>query len=141
MGYQRFSNFAKHPDISHGEGDSRAAGRYQFKTATWIMLNRYISYGSANNLPWLKGPLKDFSPASQDKMAIIAMHQRLKYNQLRKLQYGDSATLRSVLSELSYEWASLPGNRYDQGGLEFKEFQRVFWQRYEFYHGNLLASK
>jgi muramidase (phage lysozyme) len=141
VGYQRFSSYTKHPDIHRGESDSRASGRYQFKTATWIMLNRYISNGSASNLTWLKGPIRDFSPASQDKMAIVAMHQRQKYKQIKGIKYGDSAALRSVLTELSYEWASLPGNRYGQGGHDFQEFQRFYWQRYRFYHGITLASR
>lgn len=141
VGYQTFSSFSRHPDAHRGEADSRAAGRYQFKNATWVMLNRYISIGYAKDISWAKGRINDFSPASQDKMAIVAMHNRQVYQKLKKLKFGDSNGLKAVTAELTWEWASVPGgNTYNQGGLSFPEFQKQFWNRYKFYHAQSKLS-
>ena len=85
------TDFSKHPQILvsvTGTGkDSTAAGRYQFLYKTW----KY--YG---------GDAKDFSPRSQDLVAVYAF---IKRKMVGSLLAGD---VKKAINSGAPEWASLP---------------------------------
>lgn len=109
FGYHYFSSFKDHPrySVTAGGCTSDAAGRYQFKSTTWDECQKAL------NLP-------DFSPESQDKAAIYLIARR------GILPYIDKGELDPALSELSWEWASIPTlesqGSYDQ---PFKKLEKV----------------
>ncbi|KUY80123.1 MULTISPECIES: glycoside hydrolase family 104 protein [unclassified Burkholderia] len=90
-----FPSYAKHPGILNTELNSTAAGRYQ-------LLSRYYApYASL-----LK--LDDFSPVSQDMIAIQQIRER------RALPLIAAGRLVAAIKACSNIWASLPGNDYGQ---------------------------
>ena len=134
FGYKYFSSFARHPDtVVCTDICSAAAGRYQIMPDTWSEAQNYIANNKISEIPWMTGRLPDFSPASQDKMAIYKIWYRFAYAQLRRLSYNDNVNLRSVTDKLALEWASLPGNVYGQGGVNWEEFKKYYWSRFSFY--------
>jgi muramidase (phage lysozyme) len=76
---------------------STASGRYQ------LLLRYWRSYKVTLNL-------LDFSPLSQDKIAI----QQLKERGVLELLSNEDVV--SAIDRASNLWASLPGNNYSQGG-------------------------
>lgn len=90
-----FSNYAKHPDVLNGELNSTAAGRYQ------LLFRWYKPYAAQLNL-------SDFSPISQDRIAIQQLKER---GSIRLIQGGN---LVAALAQASNIWASLPGSPYGQ---------------------------
>ncbi|KVE36210.1 glycoside hydrolase family 24 protein [Burkholderia sp. BDU5] len=90
-----FPSYAKHPDIYNAELNSTAAGRYQ-------LLSRYY----APYAQLLK--LNDFSPLSQDLIAIQQIRER------RALPLIAAGQLAAAIKACSNIWASLPGNDYGQ---------------------------
>jgi len=74
---------------------STAAGRYQ-------LLSRYFdAYKVELNLP-------DFSPVSQDKIALQQMKE------CRAIPLIEAGNLAEAIARCSNIWASLPGNNYGQ---------------------------
>lgn len=70
VGGGRFSDMSKHPGVvgvRTAAGPSTAAGRYQFTKSTWEPLAR-------------RHGLKDFSPATQDRAALLLARERYKGN-------------------------------------------------------------
>lgn len=108
-GPERFDDFSTHPFeqrkpqlIQPARGTrpalySTAAGRYQ------LLLRYWQSYRASLRLP-------DFSPASQDTIAIQQMREM---GALAPLLAGD---LHQAITKASAIWASMPGNNYGQGG-------------------------
>ena len=95
---RRFDNFATHPNKSFPFGHdqfSTAAGAYQILYTTWK--DSSIKLG-----------LNDFSPASQDLIAVSLISQK---NCLQKLIHG---YFEEVISHISTIWASLPNSPYGQ---------------------------
>ncbi|WP_175922674.1 glycoside hydrolase family 24 protein [Burkholderia latens] len=90
-----FPSYAKHPGIYNAELNSTAAGRYQ-------LLSRYY----APYAELLK--LNDFSPLSQDMIAIQQIRER------RALPLIVAGQLAAAIKACSNIWASLPGNDYGQ---------------------------
>jgi muramidase (phage lysozyme) len=90
-----FSSYAKPPDVYNVALDSTAAGRYQ-------ALNRYAVIYIAQ----LK--LSDFSPISQDLIALQQIRERLA------LPMIDAGNLPDAIAACSNIWASMPGNAYGQ---------------------------
>jgi muramidase (phage lysozyme) len=81
-------------DLGHGL-KSTAAGRYQ-------VLERYFdAYKAQLGLP-------DFSPASQDAIALQQIKERNALDDI------DAGNLASAVTKCSNIWASLPGNNYGQ---------------------------
>lgn len=76
---------------------STAAGRYQLLYRYWL------SYRHSLGLP-------DFSPLSQDKIAIQQIREQ---KALEPLAAGDIERAIALCSNI---WASFPGNTYGQGG-------------------------
>jgi muramidase (phage lysozyme) len=98
-----FTDYSKHPFEDGGfvrvnsRLDSTASGRYQLLARYWRV------YKVQLHLP-------DFSPASQDAVAIQQIRER---HALPLIETGDIAGAISACSNI---WASLPGNNYQQGG-------------------------
>ena len=90
-----FSGYATHPNWFNKACNSTAAGRYQ-------LLHRYFVF-YADLLA-----LSDFSPESQDKIALQQIKER---GALAHIDAGDFSTAVQLCSNI---WASLPGNTYGQ---------------------------
>lgn len=96
---------------------STASGRYQ------LMLHWWEPYKTMLNLP-------DFSPASQDAIAVQQIKER---GGLAKIEAGDIAGAIAACSNI---WASLPGNDYGQGGHSMQ----ALLERYSTITGSAAAS-
>lgn len=90
-----FNDYATHPRLYNREQNSTAAGRYQ-------LLGRYFSsYQLMLHLP-------DFSPISQDKIALQQIKER------RALDAIDAGRIADAIQLTNTIWASLPGSPYGQ---------------------------
>ena len=108
-GPEVFTDFSDHPFVhraakliraSTATTDalfSTASGRYQ------VLCRYFESYKVSLGLP-------DFSPLSQDLVAIQQIRER---GALPHVESGDIATAITLCSNI---WASFPGNSYAQGG-------------------------
>lgn len=90
-----FPSYADHPNILNKSLDSTAAGRYQILHRWWVDYKAQLQ-------------LKDFSPISQD---IVAIQQIRERGALGPLEDGD---IEEAVIRCSNIWASLPGNSYGQ---------------------------
>jgi muramidase (phage lysozyme) len=86
---------------------STAAGRYQLLHRYWTVYRVQLK-------------LKDFSPMSQDLIAIQQMRER---HAVEMLQAGDIAGAIKACDPI---WASLPGNDYGQGGHTLEDLLEKF---------------
>lgn len=105
-----FSSFADHPHqvITSNGISSSAAGAYQILSKTHAGLVEKYSFS-------------DFTPATQDEMAVALIQGR---GALQDLLRGD---LSEVLDKCSWEWSSLPPHRYPgQGGLDAKRVYATY---------------
>jgi muramidase (phage lysozyme) len=100
-----FTDYTDHP-FAHGGSVqfhlnppefSTAAGRYQ------VLAHYFEAYKAQLGLP-------DFSPASQDRVAIQQISER---NSIHLIEQGNIAGAITACSNI---WASFPGNDYGQGG-------------------------
>ncbi|HQT82287.1 MAG TPA: glycoside hydrolase family 104 protein [Ferrovaceae bacterium] len=98
VGGKLFDGYSEHPnilvDLGHGL-KSTAAGRYQLLYRYWV------AYKQLLNLP-------DFSPESQDKIALQQIKER------GALQDVNDGNIESAIHKCANIWASLPGNDYGQ---------------------------
>jgi muramidase (phage lysozyme) len=99
VGGTLFSDYSDHPrqsiKLPRLGIKSTAAGRYQ-------ILSRYFdAYKKILKLP-------DFSPASQDKIALQLIHE------CRALDEIDSGDIEGAIKLCRSRWASLPGADYGQ---------------------------
>lgn len=106
-----FSDYSAHPNILvkvNSKGlNSTAAGRYQ-------ELNRYaVAY-----MAELK--LKDFSPISQDRIAIRRISER------KALQDVKDGRFDAAIRKVAPYWASLPGAGHGQPEKKLEDLRRVF---------------
>lgn len=134
--YAKFSSFSRHPAIVKCSGGlcSDAAGRYQFLSTAWGDVKRYVNSGRVDHIPQIKGrSLSDFSPANQDRGALVLFWYKYSYEPLKKLKYGDNWALETVTRKLSKTWASLPWSPYGQGHVSWSSFKDYFWKRYQVY--------
>lgn len=106
VGGSTFDNgYVDHPRIvvRTRYGLSDAAGRYQamaavpgqIKTNTWDWISARLG-------------LTDFSPASQDAMAIYILQWKGAYNDVL------AGNVQSAIAKVAGQWASLPGSPYGQ---------------------------
>ncbi len=100
-----FDSYSTHPDIlvNLGHGlESTAAGRYQ------LLYRYYEAYKKELNL-------LDFSPESQDKIALQQIKER------RALEDINAGNIKDAISKCSNIWASFVGNNYrqHQNSMEF----------------------
>jgi muramidase (phage lysozyme) len=80
---------------------SDAAGRYQILSRTW-------------NWAAPKAGATDFSPRSQDKVAVWLLENRGALKHIRKIGPADYQVFKMALRLSNKEWASLPGSPYGQ---------------------------
>lgn len=100
-----FPSYADHPNIFNAALDSTAAGAYQLLHRFWAdrTVNGKVlrGYKTMLNLP-------DFSPLSQDK---VALQQIRECNALADIDAGNFAHAIALCSHI---WASLPGSPWSQ---------------------------
>ena len=95
-----FTDYSTHPNVLvtvNANIKSTAAGRYQ------LMYRWFHPY-------CLQLGLKDFTPASQDAIALQQIKER---HAIAMIQSGNIAGAITACSNI---WASFPGNLYGQGG-------------------------
>lgn len=99
VGGALFSDYSDHPrqlvDLPRLKIKSTAAGRYQLLARYWDAYRKQLG-------------LKDFSPASQDAVALQQIKER------RALDLIDAGDIRQAIDRCSNIWASLPGAGYGQ---------------------------
>jgi muramidase (phage lysozyme) len=109
-GQEVFSSFANHPFAAGREPQvirrnplltSTAAGRYQLLLRYWKIYREQLG-------------LIDFSPASQDAVALQQIKER------GALPLIANSQTDQAIRACSNVWASLPGNNYGQGGKTMK---------------------
>lgn len=94
-----FTSFADHPNVlvtvNSAGLKSTAAGRYQLLYRYWVAYKKQLK-------------LTDFSPASQDAVAIQQIKEQGAY---QDVLYG---RISLAINKCSNIWASMPGNSYGQ---------------------------
>lgn len=90
-----FDSYATHPNVLNAALDSTAAGRYQ------ELYHNYLAYTALLKLP-------DFSPLSQDLIAIQQIRER------KAIPLILAGQISAAIYACSNLWASLPGNSYGQ---------------------------
>lgn len=111
VGGSLFSDYSKHPNrlvkLPKLGINSTAAGRYQ-------LLSRYYDvYKKQLGLP-------DFSPASQDQIALQQISER------KALDDIDAGRIKDAVKKCRTIWASLPGSPYGQRTETFDDFLGYF---------------
>lgn len=113
----KFSNFSKHPKIKQCASINRrivcstAAGRYQVMDFNWDSLKYKLK-------------LKDFSPVSQDKIALYFIIQK---GAIADVKFGK---FEIAICKVGSIWASLPcGNNYGQNPKPMYQLKYVYQQR------------
>lgn len=102
-----FGSYAAHPNIFNRQCNSTAAGRYQ-------LLHRYaVAYTASLNLP-------DFSPASQDAIAVQQIKERGAIPNILAGNFG------AAVAACANIWASLPGNNYGQHVNQLTALQAAY---------------
>ncbi|MHC5597744.1 MAG: glycoside hydrolase family 24 protein [Nostoc sp.] len=110
-----FNNFSTHPlkkqcaPINGKNICSTAAGAYQMLDKSWYDLQPKLN-------------LKDFSPASQDKMAIEYIRRN---NALSDIEAGKFDT---AICKVGRIWASFPCNNYNQNAKSIDKL-RIYYQQ------------
>ena len=98
VGGSIFTDYSDHPRklvTLNPKLKSTAAGRYQLLSKWWDAYRKQLG-------------LKDFSPASQDAVALQQIKER------RALELIDAGDIRQAIDRCSNIWASLPGAGYGQ---------------------------
>lgn len=107
-----FGNYAGHPNILvkvNRQGlQSTAAGRYQLLFRWWKPYRALLQ-------------LKDFSPESQDRVAIQQIRER---RALGDIQEG---RVREAITKCASIWASLPGNSYQQRQHSLADLEKAYF--------------
>lgn len=98
VGGGKFTDFSRHPNVAAvktADGISSAAGRYQITKTTYDEIAPKIG-------------VTDFSPESQDKIAIELLRRK---GALEDVQSGN---FKNAVNKLGGVWASLPSSTYKQ---------------------------
>ena len=104
-GPSTFTDFSDHPFANGGHVQwrldppafSTAAGKYQILARLWNVYKGQLN-------------LRDFSPASQDAIALQLMKERGAIGMVT------AGHIEAAILACSSAWASFPGNNYGQGG-------------------------
>lgn len=114
VGGALFSGYADHPrkliDLPRLGIKSTAAGRYQ------VLARFYDAYKKQLDLP-------DFSPASQDKIAIQLIRE------CKALDDANAGRVADALAKCKSRWASLPGAGYGQHEHKVETLVSIFKQK------------
>lgn len=102
-----FSSYADHPRVLNSRLHSTAAGRYQ------LLERNFDFYKAKLNLP-------DFSPASQDSIAIQQIRE------CHALPCIEAGAIETAISQCAHIWASLPGNAAGQRQNTMADLQDAF---------------
>lgn len=102
-----FHSYADHPRVYNAAFNSTAAGRYQL-LKKWFDL-----YKDEMSLP-------DFSPASQDAIAVQQINERGAIPDI------DSGDINTAIARCSNIWASLPGNNYGQHQNKIADLRQAY---------------
>jgi muramidase (phage lysozyme) len=92
---------------------STAAGRYQ------VLLRYFEAYKAELSLP-------DFSPLSQDLIAVQQIRERRDGNHVSAIAHLSAGDIGQTIMLCAGIWASLPGNTYLQGGKTMLELLAKF---------------
>ena len=113
---QTFSDTSKHPNVlvTAWGRSSTAAGAYQILYKTWKEAVE-------------KGVVRDFTPASQDAIAIWKLKTR------RALPYVQSGDIDKAIPLLRKEWTSMPGAA--ESRMTMEEARQLFKKYVEEYGG------
>lgn len=99
VGGELFEGYDRHPNklvyIPRLRLSSTAAGRYQ------LLYRYYVAYTRLLKLP-------DFSPASQDQIALQQIKERKAFDDI------EAGRIVSAIDKIKNIWASLPGAGYGQ---------------------------
>lgn len=107
VGGQLFASYADHPDIYNARFNSTAAGRYQLLYRWWAPYKSLLK-------------LTDFSPLSQDLVAIQQIKERHGYGLIQAGHFDEAIVAVSNI------WASLPGAGYGQHENELGALRAVY---------------
>ena len=107
VGGKLFQNYADHPRVYNAKLNSTAAGRYQ------ILDDIFDAYKERLKLP-------DFSPASQDKIAL----QLIK--ECKALININLGNFDIAIHQCRSRWASLPGAGYGQHEQKIEALRKVY---------------
>lgn len=110
VGGSLFTSYADHPRkliTLNPRLKSTAAGRYQLLSRYWDDYRSQLG-------------LKDFSPASQDTVALQQIKER------RALDLIDNGNIRQAIDRCSNIWASLPGAGYGQHEHKIENLLKKF---------------
>ena len=102
-----FTDYTRHPGVLNAQLNSTAAGRYQLLYRYWLAYQRSLG-------------LPDFSPLSQDKIALQQIRER------GALAHIDGGFFALAVGACSSIWASLPGNSYKQHTNDLQSLQRAY---------------
>lgn len=114
-----FYDYGAHPQRAYATGwgtYSDASGRYQFKSTTW------------NELAAKHG-IYDFSPASQDKGAILKVRER--GSNPNNISNFDS--FNNTVYGVRLEWASMPHSPYGQKTYDASPLYDLYLQALDLY--------
>ena len=103
-GHHEFTDYSDHPFangrppivVNHEGLESTASGRYQLMRKWWPSYKALLK-------------LNDFSPLSQDLIALQQIHERHATADIL------AGNITSAIEKCSNIWASFPGNSYGQG--------------------------
>lgn len=112
-GHHSFTDYTQHP-FAEGRApvvlnhkvpplESTASGRYQELLHNWTVFKVQLH-------------LPDFSPLSQDLMAIEHLKERHDAAHVSAYQHIVNGDIQAAVSLCAAIWASMPGNSYGQGG-------------------------
>ena len=115
--HEIFTDYSHHPFeggrppkvINHNGLKSTASGRYQ------ELLHNYLAYKQTLNLP-------DFSPASQDAMAIQQIRET------GAIPFIENGHFDNAIMKVAHLWASLPNAGYGQHQNKLDDLRNTYIQ-------------
>ncbi len=123
----KFSSFTTHPKITQCAWVgwrwtcSTAAGRYQVMDYEWERWHVVLK-------------LKDFSPRSQDALAIQLIKEK------GALPDVEAGKFESAACKVGAVWASFPCNSYEQHPKSISELKAIYWQQLAKYQKFLIPK-
>lgn len=122
-GYKTFNDFSDHPRSvisakSNNQAlNSSAAGRYQILEKTWDEFSSLMK-------------LRDFSPESQDKVAVALLRDMGALTDVREGRF------EHAIKHLPEIWPSLPGSKYRQKVVPLRILKPFYLSRLKYHNKN-----